>query len=253
MSAPLPELSVDSVTGIDVSLPVAGPGARSYAFLIDWLIRLLLALAWYSAATVIYNGDLSLAPPAETDAHWFAAVLAPALAIYFLYHYVLELLMAGRTPGKRMAGVSIISRDGSTPSVGALLTRNVFRLIDSLPLFYGLGLIAVVVTQEHRRIGDMAAGTLLVYDTPALYTPALYTPGAAGNLVADPRRDAVAAELVSELLERWPLLTAEARRELALRLLVRQGVQTDGLRDADEATLHARLEGLMATPVQRAT
>jgi len=246
MSAQLPELTVDSVTGIDVSLPVAGAGARAYAFLIDWVIRLILALAWYSVATVIYNGDLSLAPPPETDARWFAAVAAPALAIYFLYHLVLETVMRGRTPGKRMAGVSIISRDGSAPGVGALLTRNVFRLIDSLPLFYGIGLIAVMTTHEHRRIGDLAAGTLLVYDTPASAAP-----GSAANPAAHVRDDAVGAELVSELLERWPLLTSEARCQLAIQLLARHGLKTEALRGADEAALHSQLERLMASSAAR--
>jgi uncharacterized RDD family membrane protein YckC len=246
MSAQLPELTVDSVTGIDVSVPVAGAGARAYAFLIDWVIRLLLALTWYAMATVIHNGDLSLAPPPETDARWFAAVVAPALALYFLYHLVLETLMRGRTPGKRMAGVSIISRDGTAADVGALLTRNVFRLIDSLPLFYGIGLIAVMTTHEHRRIGDLAAGTLLVYDAPASAAP-----GGAANPAAQARDDAVGAELVSELLERWPLLTSQARCQLALQLLARHGLKTDALSGADEATLHSRLEGLMASSTAR--
>lgn len=246
MSARLPELTVDSVTGIDVSLPVAGAGARAYAFLIDWVIRLILALAWYSAATVIHNGDLSLAPPPETDAPWFAAVVAPALAIYFLYHYALETLMRGRTPGKRMAGVSIMSRDGIAPGVGALLTRNVFRLIDSLPLFYGIGLIAVMATHEHRRIGDLAAGTLLVYDATASSAPARV-----GSPAPHARYDAVGAELVCELLERWPLLTSQARCQLAMQLLARQGLETEVLNGADEATLHAQLERLMASSAPR--
>jgi uncharacterized RDD family membrane protein YckC len=247
MSSALPELSVDSVTGIDVSLPVAGAGARAYAFLIDWLIRLLLALAWFSVAALIYNGNLSLAPPLGNDTRWLAGVVAPALAIYFLYHYLLELILRGRTPGKRMARVSVIGRDGSVPSAGALLTRNVFRLIDSLPLFYGVGLIAVIATHEHRRIGDMAAGTLLVYETPVLSTPS-----APGLSATHPRYDAVAAELVSELLERWPLFTPEARRQLALQLLARQGVPTETLSGADEASLRAQLEGLVTTPARRA-
>jgi len=246
VSTPLPGLTVDSVTGIDVSLPVAGAGARAFAFLIDWLIRLILALAWFAAAALIYNGSVSMTPPLESEAGWFGAVMAPALAIYFLYHYVLELIMRGRTPGKRMAGVRIINRDGSAPGVGALLTRNVFRLIDSLPLFYGIGLIAVMATHEHRRIGDLAAGTLLAYDAPALAAPT-----AAENPAAYARYDAVAGELVAELLERWPLLTPEARCQLARQLLARQGLATESLSGADEAALHARLTGLVATPAPR--
>ena len=248
MSASLQELTVGSATGIDVSLPVAGAGARAYAFLIDWCIRLLLALAWFAVAALTYNGSLSLAPPLDTDARWFGAVLAPSLAIYFLYHYLLELLMRGRTPGKRMAGVRVISRDGSAPGIAALLIRNVFRLIDSLPLFYGVGLIAVIATSEHRRIGDVAAGTVLAYEAATAAAPAapeLATPAAP--------YDAVAAELVAELLQRWPLLTATARRGLALQLLARTGVPLETLTGADDASLHARLERLAVTAAAPAT
>ncbi len=164
MSEVAPGLVVDSVTGIDVSLPVAGPGARAYAFLVDWHIRVILALGWFVLGALLYNGRFSLSPPLTNDVRWFGAVVAPALAIYFLYHHAVELAMRGSTPGKRMAGVRIVARDGGAPSAGALLTRNVFRLVDSLPLFYGVGLVAVVLTRDNLRIGDMAAGTLLVFE-----------------------------------------------------------------------------------------
>jgi len=248
VSVSLQELTVASATGIDVSLPVAGAGARAYAFLIDWCIRLLLALAWFGVASLTYNGSLSLAPPLDTDARWFGAVLAPALAIYFLYHYLLELLMRGRTPGKRMAGVRVIGRDGATPSIGALLIRNVFRLVDSLPLFYGVGLIAVIATLEHRRIGDVAAGTVLAYEAHTAAAPA-----APELAIASAPYDAAAAELVAELLQRWPLLTATARRRLALQLLSRQGVPVETLTGADDASLHTHLQRLAAAAAPRAT
>src|SRR5438045_9706160 len=82
MSGPVRDLTGDSVTGIDVSLPVAGPGARAYAFLVDWHIRLIVALAWFVVGALLYNGRPSLAPPLSNDARWFGTVVAPALAIY---------------------------------------------------------------------------------------------------------------------------------------------------------------------------
>jgi uncharacterized RDD family membrane protein YckC len=233
-------LSVDSVTGIDVSLAVAGPGARAYAFLIDWHIRLILGLAWFVAAALLYNGRLSLAPPLTNDARWFGAVVAPALAIYALYHFAVELAMRGSTPGKRMAGVRIVARDGGAPSAGALLVRNVFRLIDSLPMFYGVGLIAAIATREHVRIGDMAAGTLLVYESASTRLPApVSMADAAGRL------DARGAELIAELLERWVTLEPPARVRLARQLLARYGAQAGGA-GADDAALHAQLVRLAA-------
>ena len=238
MSEAAPGLVVDSVTGIDVSLPVAGPGARAYAFLVDWHIRVILALGWFVSGALLYNGRFILAPPLSSDARWFGAVVAPALAIYFLYHHVVELALRGSTPGKRMAGVRIVARDGGAPSAGALLTRNVFRLVDSLPLFYGVGLITVVLTREHLRIGDMAAGTLLVFEQADARLP---TPAAEAHRASG--LDAAGAEIVAELLERWPALQPEARVRLARQLLARYAGELGEPGDDDDAW-RTRLERL---------
>jgi hypothetical protein len=147
---------------------------------------------------------------------------------------VLELIMRGSTPGKRLAGVRVVTRDGGAPSAGALLVRNVFRLVDSLPLAYGLGLTLVALTREHVRCGDMAAGTLLVYESSSAalaVTPA----STAGAL------DVASAELIAELLTRWPLLTAPARTALARSLLGRCGRSADELAQLDEAALRQAL------------
>ena len=234
MSQSASDLAVDSVTGIDVSLAVAGPGARSYAFLIDWHIRLILAFAWYACGALLFNGHLSLAAPATPSGRWFLLVLLPAASIYFLYHYVLELAMRGRTPGKRAAGVHLVTRDGGAPGAGALLTRNVFRLVDCLPICYGVGLVAVALTREHLRIGDMAAGTLLVYERTAPPLAEFRTHG---------KLDATGMEIVQELLARWAALEPEARTELARRVLARYAPGEAG--DAgDGESLRRRLERL---------
>lgn len=170
MSSVFPELAVGSVTGVDVALPVAGPGARSFAFILDWLIRTVLSIAWYVVAVLSYNRAWDFSAPLSPDAPWFVFVVAPPAAIYFLYHPVLEILTRGETPGKRMAGVRIVSLAGGAPGVGTLLTRNVFRLVDSFPIAYAVGLTTTMLTRTHVRIGDMAAGTLLVY-TRAAHSP----------------------------------------------------------------------------------
>jgi uncharacterized RDD family membrane protein YckC len=238
MSGDATGLRVDSVTGIDVSLAVAGPGARAYAFLVDWHIRLILALAWFALGALLYNGRLALAPPLANDARWFGGVLAPAMAIYFLYHPVVELALRGSTPGKRMAGVRIVGRDGGVPGAGALLIRNVFRLVDSLPVFYGVGLLAVMLSRENLRIGDMAAGTLLVFEQGEARLPA-----PAGEVERTSSLDAAGAELVAELLERWAALAPEARARLARQLLTRYGDDPGDLGTADD-TWRVRLTRL---------
>ncbi|HWZ64944.1 MAG TPA: RDD family protein [Steroidobacteraceae bacterium] len=238
MSEVAQQLSIDSATGIDVSLPLAGAGARSYGFVVDWHIRVVLALAWYGAGTLLYNylrdGRLSVTPPLGTSTRFFGAVLVPAMVLYFLYHPVVELLMRGSTPGKRLAGVRVVRRDGGAPGAGALLVRNVFRIIDSLPVAYGLGLTLVALTREHVRCGDMAAGTLLVYEMPS-HGFALTPASTAGVL------DIAIAELVAELLARWPGLEMGARDILARALLRRCGQSDEQLTPLDDAALRQAL------------
>ena len=142
----------------DSRLPVAGLGGRSYAFLLDWHIRAISGLAWYLASAWALERDLI---PKQTDSLFWWTAVAPALAIYLLYHAGFEILTGG-TPGKRLAGVRIVDRNGRTPSIGALVVRNVLRPIDSL-VFYAVGLASVLLTRQAVRLGDLAAGTLLVY------------------------------------------------------------------------------------------
>jgi uncharacterized RDD family membrane protein YckC len=232
------DLVVDSVTGVDVSLTVAGPGARSLAFLIDLLIRAVLVTAWYVVATLLYNGRWSLAAPVDPDGSWYVYVALPATLIYTLYHVVLEIGLRGRTPGKRMVGVRLVTRNGSAPSIAAYLVRNVFRLVDSFPVGYGVGLVTAVITKDHVRVGDLAAGTLLVYeDAKPLGTRHL------GLSPTNRRLDASTAELIGELLERWNTLDAAVRARLARALLARAGsVGADA--SASDQSLRQQLESL---------
>jgi hypothetical protein len=173
-------------------------------------------------AALIYNGRWSLAAPTSPEGAWFGTVVAPGAAIYFLYHYVLEIAMRGRTPGKRVAGVRLVTRDGAAPMLGQHLTRNVFRLIDSFPVFYGVGLVTTLLTKDQVRVGDLAAGTLLVYDRVALVS--------FEEMKSAGRIDPATVEIIHELLARWDSLNAAARHRLASRLL---GDSAGSLNDRD--------------------
>jgi len=208
-------LRVDSITGVPIELPIAGPGGRSFAFIIDWHIRVLIAAAWAIPVTLLINNMAAGGTPVPGWLEMLAWL--PPTLIYLLYHPVLEILMGGRTPGKRIAGVRIVTAEGSVPSAGALLVRNLFRFIDGLPAFYVVGLAFAVMTARHQRIGDLAAGTLLVYDDSSKAESLDHLPRAgiaSGISTAD-------AEVVQDLLERWDTLDPAQRVELARRLLDR--------------------------------
>jgi uncharacterized RDD family membrane protein YckC len=208
-------LVVTSPTGVNVELAIAGPGSRSYAFIIDWHIRILLALTWILIASLVQFGVVFL----QVKSMGSAAVitLAPAAAIYFLYHPLVELALRGQTPGKRMAGVRVTNRIGGTPSSLAILIRNAFRLIDCLPAFYGIGLITTIFSAQRVRLGDLAAGTLLVHDG-ATESKAL---SQLGSWSLNPNLDANTLALGNDLLLRWNDLHPERRRDLSRDLLRR--------------------------------
>ena len=159
-----PVIAVPSATGVDARVVLAGPGARAIAFVLDWLLRGALSLAWLLLAAWAILGNLDFDIPADVETLWYLAGAVPATAIYFLYHPVLEPLMAGRTPGKRMTGLRVLTPEGLVPSAGALVTRNVFRIVDSMPAFYVVGLLFVMFGRRHLRLGDLAAGTVLAVE-----------------------------------------------------------------------------------------
>jgi uncharacterized RDD family membrane protein YckC len=230
-------VGIPSVTGVDVTLRVAGPGGRSYAFVIDWHIRVLAALAWYLVAMLAFVGGLdpedlqTLTSPAFT----FVGTL-PSLAIYFLYHPVLEILMQGRTPGKRIAGLRLLKRDGSVPGIGALLIRNVFRLVDSLPIAYCVGLVTTMLTRHAVRIGDMAAGTILVYDDASDTVLSELSSAAIDRLGLE------RAELVRDLLARWTELDPPVRDALGREMLETLGQPTDASGETLRSALREQLK-----------
>jgi uncharacterized RDD family membrane protein YckC len=238
------QLRIAGLTGVDVALDIAGVGSRSYAFVIDWHIRLLLGLAWFCGAWLLIK--IGAAPLVETASSRVQSVvaIAPAIGIYLFYHPVLEVLMRGRTPGKRRAGVRIVTRNGGTPGLGALLIRNIFRLVDSLPFLYVVGLVSCFITEQRVRIGDLAAGTLLVLDSDA----AAKSLAQLGSMVTQSGLAPALVELIHDVLERWASLDIVKRDDLARSILARvdtaaPAAELAGLTDPE---LSQRLRQLLA-------
>ena len=162
------EILSPSPTGVPARLRIAGVGARAYAFTVDFNIRIAIAFAWYSTGAVLHSSvnaaEVSLRRPREPDLWWTYAIEIPVVVMFILYHPIVETLLRGISPGKRFVGLRIATLAGGVPNPGPLLLRNLFRLIDSAPIFYGVGLLMTMFNRNGQRLGDLAAGTLLVYD-----------------------------------------------------------------------------------------
>jgi len=231
---------VNSADAMSYALEIAGVGARSYAFVIDWHIRLLAAIVWiYLAAFMFYDFSI-FSTMFEEDTSNAAAgwvVFLPAAIIYFFYHPVLETALHGSTPGKRSAGVRLMTLEGFTPGIGSILIRNIFRLIDCLPGVYTVGLIVAIFTRNHVRIGDIAAGTVLVYEKNT-------GKQSLSDVAQQSLNSSLSAEnydLLLELLDRWQQLDKQQRIHLGQQFLNRVG---DELHTQDQTQLKSHLQKL---------
>lgn len=243
------ELRLTSADATEINLPIAGLGSRSYAFLIDWHIRLILALAWLVGAAAMLGlmGAEGFWDEMFDSVGTFAfyVIILPSTIIYFLYHPILEIAFKGRTPGKRAAGIRVVTTDGQTPDASALLIRNVFRLIDSLPMLYVVGIVAVLLTPRQVRIGDMAAGTLLAHEKKSTRT-------AFERFTAhsDDAPDLPVMEIAQDLLARWSSLDPAQRSRIGAKLIASQGetVPENPSEHGFDREVHERLTRLAHGP-----
>ena len=136
-----------------LSLRPAGLVARSMAFLVDLLIRigLYIGLAMVLGAMGGLGRGLLLVAFFSTE---------------WLYPIVFELSRWGATPGKRTLGLRVVMDTGLPITPAASFTRNLLRVADFLPLLYGFGIVSMLLNSECKRLGDLAAGTLVVHERP---------------------------------------------------------------------------------------
>ena len=141
---------------------MAGIGSRFVALLIDYLI-------WFAGFTALAIVSAVFLPGirafSKISAQWAGAIV---VFIFFLlnwgYFTLFEAFWNGRTPGKRVARIRVIQRSGRGIGLFESMARNLIRYVDQFPFFYAVGVIAIFATRQHQRLGDLAAGTLVVRD-----------------------------------------------------------------------------------------
>ena len=185
--------------GIELSLRLAGPLPRAAAWLIDFALRLIVvvAIAWLTSRL----GGLGRA---LFFVSWFL--------LEWLFPAWCEVKWNGMTPGKRALGLMVVHDDGRPIGWGAALTRNLLRAVDFLPAFYAFGLVAMMASRDFKRLGDLAARTIVAYrDKPPARLTIPPVPA-----VAPPVALALAEQrVILDLAARMHGLTEERAAELA--------------------------------------
>ncbi|MDR2625525.1 MAG: RDD family protein [Zoogloeaceae bacterium] len=141
---------VQTPEGCELELRLAGGIVRARAWIIDFLFRMLLL--WGCAFALAQIGRLG-----------WALLFLLYFLLEWLYPVVFEVLGQGATPGKRLSGLVVLRDDGTPLDWSASVARNFLRAVDFLPFFYAFGLITMGLNREGKRLGDLLAGTLVVY------------------------------------------------------------------------------------------
>jgi uncharacterized RDD family membrane protein YckC len=151
-------LDVDTPEGVVFGYQIAGIGSRFIAALIDTFVLAASLLAFVCGLAAASN---------IVSISWLGRWLS-ALAVLFVfaltwgYYIFFELVWNGQSPGKRWVGLRVIRTDGTPVTLVDSLIRNLVRAIDFLPLYYVVGLVTMFSSAQARRLGDYAAGTLVV-------------------------------------------------------------------------------------------
>lgn len=146
---------VETPEGIDLILRPAGLVPRALAFAIDLVVRGLVLLLMFIVLGLLGQFGMGLATILLFLVTWWYMVL-------------FEVLNQGRSPGKQLLGLRVVHDDGTPVGWAASLTRNLLRFVDLLPFGYTLGILSCLNHPAFKRLGDIAAGTLVVYrDNPA--------------------------------------------------------------------------------------
>lgn len=193
-----PRQVVRSAEQVHLELPVAGPGTRILSYAIDYLVIALLQLALIVLVLLVAATSATLqgwidglgdraADLASGDPALVGLQLSVFMAIFIVfqlvaewgYFVVSEMTTGGRSLGKAVLGLRVVGDGGAALTLRASLARNLLRLVDVLPSSYLVGLVAMLVSPEGKRLGDVVAGTVVIrLDSAPLAAPIVVDPDA---------------------------------------------------------------------------
>ncbi len=207
--------SVETPEGVSLTLRVAGPTVRAMAWMVDQLIRVMM----YG----VFGTTLSLMGQAGNG-----PLMVMIFLVEWFYPVAFEVTRRGQTPGKQVMGLAVVHEDGRPVGLEASVLRNLLRFADFLPLAYLFGIASMVVSRDFKRLGDLAARTVVVYLDRPQHT------GALAEVTPRPAPVALTLEEQRALIDfsaRSPTWT-EARAEEVAAILRPTFADTDALHAA---------------------
>jgi uncharacterized RDD family membrane protein YckC len=195
--------AVETPEGVELAFSPAGPAARALAYAMDLAIRGVAYLVLAILLAFLGRAGQGLFLIALFLLEWF-------------YPVAFEVLADGQTPGKRLLGLRVLRADGAPIGWSRSTVRSLLSFVDFLPFGFAAGLVTTLVTGRHQRLGDLAAGTVVVHLDPLAAAARGIDPADAAPfpLPAEPL-SLVEQQAVMGFAERAPGLTGARARELA--------------------------------------
>ncbi|HME11553.1 MAG TPA: RDD family protein [Candidatus Acidoferrum sp.] len=154
------QLTIQTPEQTDVDFAIAGIGSRFLAIAYDTLWQILIGLVGGIAGVFMIMGVEKIFPLSAT---WLGAIyILFYFFLYFGYYPLFEILWNGQTPGKRKQGIRVIKDSGRPLTPAETIGRNLLRIVDWMPFFYGVGMLTAFLNKRNKRLGDLVVGALVV-------------------------------------------------------------------------------------------
>lgn len=142
--------AIETPEGVEIQLRVAGPFIRGFAAMIDILIMMSAATAL--SQFLVFFGTIGN-----------ALLIITMFVLYWFYPVFSEIYLHGATLGKKALNLKVLHDDGTEISWQASIIRNILRYVDFLPFGYCFGFLSIISNSDFKRLGDLTAGTIVVY------------------------------------------------------------------------------------------
>ena len=169
---------IDTPENVEFSYQVAGIGSRFLAALVDSAIIVVAMVVAQLSLWALFSTAWGATLMSRLAGWGVAVYVLVTFAIFWGYYIVFEMAWNGQTPGKRWIGLRVIKVNGYPISLVDSTIRNLVRLVDFLPAYYGLGVITMFANAQARRLGDFAAGTVVVKERKEVTLESLRPPAA---------------------------------------------------------------------------
>lgn len=211
------KLIIDTPEQVHLEFVLAGIGSRFMAAFLDsvLLVALMLLVAigeslWLTRH--LFGRGLDV---------WVEALAALLFFLVFWGYYIIfEIAWKGQTPGKRWAGIRVIKDSGRPMNPFEAVARNLVRLVDYLPGFYGVGVVTMLLNSRNQRLGDLVAGTLVVHETSDRESSLFFNTAQNAGLAMPQAANLTLqeAELIETFLARRLDIPPEVRRQNGQRI-----------------------------------